>query len=271
MGDGLVTMEHHQEPDPQSSIPSTHKTSEVLFGAGLPPVPAKLVKRIEDGEFIEMIELLPERLAMSSVDDRLSKPKRRSIQNILEWVQCFGLYIAIISRKEPARVPDLLGYQALIIDASREYLGEGWMGYDRHFWQRAAATPTQQWAMVEPTLWNIAFAGRANPSRCKLCFSTTHLTTDCELVGDQQTSAQTTSSRPPRTPAFTKDSSFPRRRICFDWNETASPDCPRRNCIYEHICYLCDRDPSVQNKHHKAMYCPRRKSDNHSGFTPRQR
>ena len=36
--------------------------SAVLLGAGLPPIPTKLVSRIEAGEFIEMAELLPDRL-----------------------------------------------------------------------------------------------------------------------------------------------------------------------------------------------------------------
>ena len=39
----------------------------VSVGAGLPPVPSRLVKQIESGAFVEMTELLPERLG--SVDD----------------------------------------------------------------------------------------------------------------------------------------------------------------------------------------------------------
>ena len=40
---------------------SMRMAPQVIFGAGFPPVPRKLVKRIEDGEYIEMAELLPDK------------------------------------------------------------------------------------------------------------------------------------------------------------------------------------------------------------------
>ena len=39
-------------------------TAALSIGAGLPPVPCKLVKRIQAGEFIDMAELLPDRLGI---------------------------------------------------------------------------------------------------------------------------------------------------------------------------------------------------------------
>ena len=42
-------------------------TSPVLsIGADLPPVPLKLVERIQAGEFIDMSELLPDRLGINT-------------------------------------------------------------------------------------------------------------------------------------------------------------------------------------------------------------
>ena len=38
--------------------PTEVKTPNSLLNAGLPPVPSKLVKKIESGEFIKMAELL---------------------------------------------------------------------------------------------------------------------------------------------------------------------------------------------------------------------
>ena len=78
----------------------------------------------------------------SEKDDKSNKAKRR-VTNILEWVQCFALYTAVIAKKQPNRVQDLLGYQALIVDAHMEY---GDQGYDRRFRQDAAAHPKAQWA-----------------------------------------------------------------------------------------------------------------------------
>ena len=142
-------------PIPPASLPNT---SQAVFGAGRPPVPSKLVQRIEQGEFIELSDLLPERLALGTADESAKgKAKKKIIPTILEWVQCFSLYTAIVSRKQPERVPDLLGYQSLIIDAHREFKGDYWMGYDRCFLQSAAATRIDKWANVDITLWSVTF------------------------------------------------------------------------------------------------------------------
>ena len=74
------------------------------IGAGFPPVPEKLVSRIEAGEFIEMAELLLDHMGttgMRTSDDqsRVLRSRRKVVTNILEWVECFAIYIAVISRK----------------------------------------------------------------------------------------------------------------------------------------------------------------------------
>lgn len=61
--------------------------------------------------------------------------------------------------KTPSRIRDLLGYHTLIIQASMEYKGDGWMGYNHRFHQNAAADPDTVRGHLDPTLWNIAFAG----------------------------------------------------------------------------------------------------------------
>ena len=109
-------------------------------------------------------------------------------------IQRFSIYIAIIARKHPDRVPDLLGYQSLIIDSSIQYEGDSWIGYDRRFRLSAAANSTKIWASLDPTLWNLAFAGSARVSRCKHCFSLTHPSIECEWASE----AAQPISTPPR-------------------------------------------------------------------------
>ena len=60
------------------------------------------------------------------------KPKRRQVTNILEWVQCFSIYMAVLTKKAPNRIQDLLVYQGLILETGMEY-ADGWLGYDRRF------------------------------------------------------------------------------------------------------------------------------------------
>ena len=155
------------------------------IGAGLPPVPPKLVQKIQAGEYVDMAELLPDRLGVNAgppvqgdKDDK--KPKHRQVTNILEWIQCYTIYMAVRAEKHPEKILDMLGYQTLIVEARMEYEGDGWLGYDRRFRQTAAATPDITWAKIEPTLWNKAFAGQASSSRCKYCFSLTHRSEECD-------------------------------------------------------------------------------------------
>lgn len=76
------------------------------MGAGLPSFPARLVSRIGAGEFIDMVELAPDKLGLSksTLNDDQAKPSKqrcRTVTNILEWTQCFSTYMVVICRKQP--------------------------------------------------------------------------------------------------------------------------------------------------------------------------
>ena len=111
---------------PQPTTPAT-----VMFmGAGLPPVPQKLVLRIQAGEYVDMAELLPDWLGINEGppvdgDKEDKKQKRRQVSNILEWIQCYSIYMAVWTQKFSRKIQDMLGYQALIVEARMEYEGEG--------------------------------------------------------------------------------------------------------------------------------------------------
>ena len=76
-------------------------------------------------QFIDMAELLPDRLEVSANPQNTGEKEDQeaSVTSILEWVQCFGIYIDVIAAKHPERIQDLLGYQALIIEACGIWLG----------------------------------------------------------------------------------------------------------------------------------------------------
>ena len=56
---------------------------------------------------------------------------------ILEWIQGFGMYMAVLSRKQLERIPDLLAYQSIIIEGYLKFEGDGWD--DHCLWQKAVA------------------------------------------------------------------------------------------------------------------------------------
>ena len=233
--------------------PKANKATVLFIGAGLPPVPQKLVQRIQAGEYVDMPELLPDRLGVNAGppvegDKEDKKTKRRQVTNILEWIQCYAIYMAVRTQKFPDKVQDMLGYLALIVEARMENDGDGWLGYDRRFRQTAAATPDIPWARIDSTLWNKAFAGHARANRCKYCFSLTHAEEDCDWAPTPPTVA-TNAKKNRATPERRA------RQVCYEWNHNPSPTCPFPNCRYQHICWYCSRDPDAASAEHKAMFC----------------
>jgi len=93
-----------------------------LISNGLPSIPARLVKCVEEGLFVGMAELLPSYLDSTDFNtgSQCSKSRKRLpvLWDITDWAQCFGMYIAIISHHNPKRVADLMGYQMIIMGAS---------------------------------------------------------------------------------------------------------------------------------------------------------
>ena len=119
----------------EKSSHATGNPSVSAFGEGLLPVPTKMVKRIQDGEFFDTSELAIDRLGLPLSDDS-TKPvysRRQPVTSIVEWAQCFSNYIALVAQIQPQRVSDLLGYQHLILEAHLQYEGDGWVAYDRRF------------------------------------------------------------------------------------------------------------------------------------------
>ena len=214
----------------------------VLISNGLPPVPATLIKRVEQGLFIEMAELSPSYLDSAELitgNQHGSRKQLPEVSDIVEWVQCFGIYVAIISRSKPKRVADLIGYQSLIIGASHNCREGQWIIYDRRFRLKASASHTKQWSTVDITIWNMTFPDRAIKSRYP------------PGVIPQGLPHPSPSHRPTHQHQFPTTKIKP---ICLDWNDNPN-GCTRTACQYDHTCYRCVHNPRIQDKHHKASEC----------------
>ena len=140
----------------RNPCPTTHLVASALTsGSSIPPVPPNLVQKIESGEFIELGYLVPNHLGFEETVG--SKSKQCPITNISEWLQVFAVYVSVIARKQPQRVPDLMGYQILMLEASNEYQNNCWLAYDRRFRKQAASQPNCKWSNIDSTFWNLAF------------------------------------------------------------------------------------------------------------------
>ena len=90
-------------------------------------LPRKLVSKIQNLEFIEMSELLPEAWISDAADDSVgqkSQSRRRSpISEISVWVECFAMMAAVLAEKFPSKAPQLFIYMRRIVHAARNYRG----------------------------------------------------------------------------------------------------------------------------------------------------
>ena len=124
------------------------------------PIPAKLVKKIQALEFVDMRELLPDNIALT---ERLAAllsglaPQKPLSQRVIggewalvTWVSSFATYIAIIAEAHPERVVDMLAYMRLIRREASKFGGTGWLTYDAVF-RRNYEGSTTPWKEREAT------------------------------------------------------------------------------------------------------------------------
>ena len=87
-----------------------------VLNSVLPVVPARLVRRIAKGDFVDMAELLRDNLeveqrrAQSVLDTGQGVApagNRREVPDFTSWVQCFTLYASVVQSKFPEKGKDL--------------------------------------------------------------------------------------------------------------------------------------------------------------------
>ena len=137
-----------------------------VLGEGLPIIPAKLVNKIQQGEFVDMADLLKDNLeaerrrlsvAGGMVASLLSgKPSRREVPDLLSWVTSFGIYASILGEKYPQLSQSLWAYQTFIVREARKCGGSGWQEYDLMFRQTGLAN-NLKWDSVSSSLYSVTF------------------------------------------------------------------------------------------------------------------
>ena len=200
-------------------------------------LPAKLVKEIQTGEFMELSKLLPKNfnvlnpsqdepitLTLENAIIKVNKAKATSITDITEWTTAFTAYMGVIISKFPHRASELLEYMSLIRYAAKYHRGLGWCVYDIKFWQKAAANKALKWSTIDSQLWLKTFT--VAPSLLK------------EDIGVFQSG-----------PSSTSTSRGTENRTCYNFNRGAP--CARNPCIYAHKC-----NRSGCGKDHPGFKCP---------------
>ena len=89
------------------------KAPAVYMGDSLPPISAKIAARIVRGEFVEMVDLLPEAWSTHNGDEssgRKGSKVKKKLEDIHVWLQCYAVYVGVIASKHPERVSELISY-----------------------------------------------------------------------------------------------------------------------------------------------------------------
>ena len=136
-----------------------------------------------------MCELLPEfwiapREEQDTAGIKTAKSKeRKCTQEICIWLQCFAVYVVVMSVRWPKRVPEMMAYMIHIIRTSQEYEEVSWFIYDEAYRRQAAVTKHVEWSRVNPSIFTVCFTSKAKKGqRCEWCLSATHGSTECALA-----------------------------------------------------------------------------------------
>lgn len=154
-------------PDGTSRIDlAIASTSQQRPSDSVHELPAKLVKEILSGEFMELSKLSPQNfnslqpfydepltLTLENSVIRVNKTKATSITDIEEWTSAFTAYMSVIISTYPPRAAELLEYLSLIRYAAKYHRGLGCCVYDIKFRQKAAANRSLKWSAIDSQLW----------------------------------------------------------------------------------------------------------------------
>lgn len=242
---------------------STDVTALVQLGPGLSALPRRLVAKIEADEYIDFNELPPARGKGRSVSQPVDGQvvvvqaadlvqSRRLMPDLATWVQCFGLYAAVVVRQKPDRLAELLAYQASIAKASQKYRWPAWLIYDQNFRMEAAGN-SQSWARVEPGLYAQCFTGQARTMEnwCATCQGLDHSSARCPYRSQKRPwSAAFGHVQAGRAPVASGAAGH-----CIKYNRF-NGDCKfGAKCKFPHVCSGC-------GGHHPVSQCS--KGDTHA-------
>ena len=169
---------HNTTPNPPTNMPTG-----LFMGDAMLSIPDSLISKIQRLEFVDTADLRPEAWMFEDEPHEKSlaglfKRRKQPVTDILLWVQCFASYVAVLSQTQST--PHLMAYMATIIRCHKKFEGLGWVVYDSAYRHRAARQRDLNWAVIDSSLFNTLFTGRAKPSlRCLHCLSEDHTVDEC--------------------------------------------------------------------------------------------
>ncbi len=217
------------KPVKATAPPSQSPTTKFQLGETLPVVPARIVRRILKGDFVDMAELTEENLELElrhSLEGEESKSvpahKLRPVGDLLGWVRAFCHFAGIVVRSHPSKAVNLWAYLAIILSGGEQ--GDWWWAYDARFRQQMPSLDKAEFGRLDQALY----------TRC--------------LLSSGSSGTQRTAHGPPSDSGLVPKVKRQRVTACFAWNNGRA--CASKLCCFQHICSRCGGD------HRKVMYPP---------------
>lgn len=198
-------------------------------------LPTKIIKKVLDLEYVDMGELLPDSGHYQEEEQKCCHQRRQRrgpVTDILLWVEGYSSLVSILSSHYPDKTAHFMAYLKTIVKAHRTFTGEAWVTYDSCYRRKAAITRSLDWGVVDFTLYNETFTGRAKAiPRCRYCLSEVHTSNDC-LDGPEPQTAATTRQ-------FVRGLNQHGTQICHLFNSRLGNRCNFRQCKFDHVCSDC--------------------------------
>ena len=134
-----------------------------------------LIKKIENGEFVDFAKLIPKDKIIAETDETKLKlvihegktfyvPAKGNsvITGFRKWEQASRVYSNIYTRKHPTRVTELIQYNHVIHTASHTYVWNNVYAYDQDFRIHMSKHPGRSWAILLQQSWSMRLQDRVH-------------------------------------------------------------------------------------------------------------
>ena len=238
--------------------------SPVQPASSLPPISTAVMRRINNGEFVEFESLLsvapssPNEftVSMGNSGDSPSislapRSARVKITDLNSWWLAWSTFIRVYLQSFPQRMKQVLSYQASIAQYSTQFVFSDVYTYDRLFRQRMALEPHLKWDRFDYELVFRCLQRRSRPVMSQVfCFSCKrpgHYASACEFQRSDASFARA-SSRPGTTTSFRFRPPSSSTAPCWYFNSKGF--CTNIHCTSPHVCSKC-------SARHPASSCDR--------------
>ena len=194
-------------------------------------------RKIIEGEYVDLVRLIPRDRVSSEEDQRMeivnrgglsywvpvSERSSNTINNIAKWEEVFRIYSRIYTEGNPTRGVELIQYSHIIHKAALEYPWENVYSYDREFRIHMSKYPLRNWGVILQQVWTLKMRRQVGTS--------SHGSIGKDANGRSST-----------------------RNICWKFNQGR---CSYGiSCKFEHKCAICNKWG------HGAVNCQRGRGNN---------